>query len=424
MSRGMGRLRWRSTRPTPGNSIPSGSTVQARRSPIVQSNPSSSLAGGDQVIGVDGFGHYEQSGGSNTISAYQGFDDQNLVLGLNPGSQGTYVMSGGTLSISSHRFDGGLRIGQRGQGTVDLSGGTLQVNGGISIGNGGTGALNQTGGSITVGSPAAGFGFMLGRVAGASGTYHLSNANGPASLVIHGNIILGFEGNGTFVQENSDVTLLSPNGNAGIVFVSQSPTATGHYTIGGGTLTATGVILGGDTQHADGGSGTLTVNGGTVNGGLVVWDNGTVVLNGGTINTCGAPPCGPDPSDNVINNGVINNNGGTLNVGGRIYSTNGTAQAPSRGIAGSGFAGKAGDGTGETLVGSALVNQDRRPLDLRRPQQCPIDNGPDRWRRCHLRRDLAGWRLEPRRHRKRHARHPRRHDRRERPRDAWCVEAQ
>ena len=99
-----------------------------------QNSSSSALFSGDQIIGSSGTGRYEQSAGSNTISHYQGFTDQRLELGQFAGSSGTYVMSGVTLSITSNRFNGGLLVGQAGQGTFDLSGGSVFVDANVGIG--------------------------------------------------------------------------------------------------------------------------------------------------------------------------------------------------------------------------------------------------------------------------------------------------
>ena len=57
--------------------------------------PSGSLASPNQYIGYSATGSFTQSGGTNSLS-------NNLFLGYNAGSNGTYSLSGGSL-FCEHR---------------------------------------------------------------------------------------------------------------------------------------------------------------------------------------------------------------------------------------------------------------------------------------------------------------------------------
>ncbi len=88
-------------------------------------------ASSEERIGNSAIGQFTQSGGTNFVGL--------LFLGYSAGSNGTYNLSGGTLT-------GGIEvIGNNGTGTFNLSGGTLTVNGGITNND----TLNYSGGTLT-----------------------------------------------------------------------------------------------------------------------------------------------------------------------------------------------------------------------------------------------------------------------------------
>ena len=68
-------------------------------------------------MGYNGTGTFTQSGGTNTISATL----RGLYLGYNPGSSGSYTLSGGSLS-SEYEF-----VGYYGTGNFTQSGGTNTI---------------------------------------------------------------------------------------------------------------------------------------------------------------------------------------------------------------------------------------------------------------------------------------------------------
>ena len=114
-----------------------------------------------ETIGVSGAGTFNQSGGANTVPASA---VGSLALGINPGSVGTYNLSGnGALGSTVHEY----------------------------VGYGGTGVFNQTGGTHSMSG--AGKNLYLGFNAASVGTYTISNA---ATLTAGNDVIVGTLGHG------------------------------------------------------------------------------------------------------------------------------------------------------------------------------------------------------------------------------------
>ena len=162
---------------------------------------------GAVIVGDNGTGYFNQSGGTSTIVSSDA-----LAVGLNVGSNGTYTMTGGTLSAGGHEFIGDLGIGTfthsagtntigsgsflilgavtGSTGTYNLSDtGILNTNGEEYIGDEGTGTFNQTGGAHNVKS---GHSINIAFVGGASGTYNLSGG----SANVSGNVYVGGSSDG------------------------------------------------------------------------------------------------------------------------------------------------------------------------------------------------------------------------------------
>ena len=108
-----------------------------------------------ECVGYSGMGAFTQSGGTNSIGPYYG----SLYLGYNPGSSGTYNLSGSGL----------------------LSPGISEY-----VGFSGTGSFTQSGGTNSLGNSND---LYLGGEAGGSGTYNLSGS---------GLLTVGYEFLGTF----------------------------------------------------------------------------------------------------------------------------------------------------------------------------------------------------------------------------------
>jgi len=251
-------------------------------------------AGYHEYIGYSGTGTFTQTGGTHTVN-------NNLYLGYNPRSSGTYALDEtGSLNAGTTGFDYPEYIGYSGTGTFKQTGGTHTtfgtlylgynadsrgtydlrgtgaLNAGMSwsgypeyIGYSGTGSFTQTGGTHTI------FGSLyLGYNAGSSGTYELSGtgvlctATDAFSHVEH----IGWSGTGAFIQTGGSHTLSGPMFVGGF-FVGGS----GTYTLSSGELNAkSSEGIGGN------GAGTFIQTGGTntVGGSLTVGPLGTYELGG------------------------------------------------------------------------------------------------------------------------------------------------
>jgi hypothetical protein len=293
---------------------------------------------GFEIVGHNGLGLFNQSGGTNTVSGENG-----LFLGFNTGATGTYLMTGGTLTVAQAESIGyngygifnqsggintvstaGLFVGNTstGTGTYTLSGnGSLVISSYDYVGFFGTGTFIQSGGTVTVGND-----LNVGARGGAVGNYQLSgsgtlnvsgneyvpysgvanfvqsggtnsvqqyfgvgfNSDGTGTFTLSGGTLsdqiaefIGAFGTGTFVQTNGTNTI--NNGYA--LYLGYSGGASGTYNLSGGTLNAIANIFVGGNDGGPGGSGTLTVSGTghlSVGGSLVIYPGGQVNINGGT----------------------------------------------------------------------------------------------------------------------------------------------
>ena len=270
------------------------------------------------VIGDQGTGVVNQSGNS-TVNAYY------LNVGNTSTGNGTYNLSGGTLGANAGSIqtwyigNSGtgsftqtsgtvtvpriLDLGETattGNGTYTISGGTLSTGGGnssyaMNVGDNGTGSLTASGtASVTAGS------LILGNNTGSTGSGSLS---GTATLTINGNgknLTVGNSGSGT----------LTLAGNT--VYISDSGTTT--------TVRSTSGVSG-----AMSGYGTFTVGGNT--GTLI--NNGTITANGGILDLTGftggthISQAITNTIANVTTNGWYAKNGGQLKLA-PIYTGGGT----------------------------------------------------------------------------------------------------
>ena len=142
-----------------------------------------------EVLGNAGTGSFTQSGGSNTVAT-------TLYLGYFSGSTGTYTLSGGSLSASSQY-----------------------------VGNSGTGSFTQSGGSNTVFTA-----MYLGNSAGGSGSYSLSGTG----LLSAAAEYVGYWGTGSFTQSGGSNTVSTSTG----LCLGYQVGGSGSYLLSGGQLTA------------------------------------------------------------------------------------------------------------------------------------------------------------------------------------------
>jgi hypothetical protein len=270
---------------------------------------------------------FEHNGGTHTNNGL-------FIVGNSGGSDydTIYNISGATAVANFND----LIVGGFGIGILNQSDGTVNVAGTLTIGDGPNidplrryGEYNLSGGAlvadnnVVIGAGNSGFAGQPGGL----GTFNLTGG----TVDVGGNLILGQAGSigggtGTFVQDSGDVTV------TGGTFVGGGGDfgGTGTYTMNGGTLTTGALVV----AQANA-TGTFNQSGGTVtvNGFLTVGEgaasSGEYNLSGGVL-TAGNTIIGGallvEPSGGV---GVINQTGGTfetnfLNVGGGGFARKGT----------------------------------------------------------------------------------------------------
>ena len=221
---------------------------------VVALKDSESLA--EHNLTINSNGRFTQTGGAHTVSGAM----------INNGS---YRLSGGSLSAASETVGGGFGYGA--SSNFSQSGGTNIVNGTLAVGstagsNGtynliagalsainevvgdaGAGAFNQSGGTNTVGGT-----LTVGGQLGGQGTYSLS-----AGALTAASEIIGDAGNGTFTQGSGNFGYSSTNQVDGTLTLGKQVGGSGTYNLYAGALSAGAEIIG------DGGSGSFYQNGGT-----------------------------------------------------------------------------------------------------------------------------------------------------------------
>jgi hypothetical protein len=183
-----------------------------------------------------------------------------LFLGLNAGSAGTFNISGGQLSFNA-------------EGTS------------IYVGLNGNGTFNQTGGTVV--GPSDGM-TIGGTSTTSAGTYNLS----AGSLSLPNALIVGWlSGTGTFNQSGGTNTVTGVDATPALILGYQSPTV-GNYNLSGGALLASGGLE--YIGENGGATGTFTQTGGTntISGGYdlaiaAFGGNGSYTLSGGTVYASG-----------------------------------------------------------------------------------------------------------------------------------------
>ncbi|MFH1549477.1 MAG: hypothetical protein ABIH04_02850 [Planctomycetota bacterium] len=240
--------------------------------------------GNCEYIGHYGTGEFNQDGGTHTVSNY-------LYLGYKSGSSGTYNQTGGTHTVSNS-----LRLGDESgsNGTYNLSAGILSVSSSGIIGSYGTGEFNQTGGSHTVNY------ITLGYWSGSSGTYNLS----AGELSVGSSEYIGqYDGMGEFNQTGGTHTV-------GYLYVKDNSS----YTLSGGTLSIGDNAEVYGSFHFTDDAWTLNVNGGLANFEDAVIDGAGSASFTSAVNSLTIFPTGFDTAQFVSYNplGLVHIAGSTL----------------------------------------------------------------------------------------------------------------
>jgi hypothetical protein len=294
-----------------------------------------------QFVGLNGTGTFNQTGGTNTIDSIGlGNGYGALNVGSGPGGVGNYTLNGGSVSVLVDPLAVGFTAGSK--GTFNLMSGSLSSQGDEDVGYSGTGTFNQTGGTNTVTSG----NLVVGAFAGSVGTYTLSAGSASTShnvMVGPGGVgVLTVTGTGVLTT-NSLQVFRSPTTPGTVVNLTGGTINTSALNLNGtlaafnwtgGTLnltsdvtwdsaadpTTTSSAFGpslvlNNTQTLSvagneilGGVGPfgLTLNGGsmhTVAGSITISATGTLTLNGGTLNV-----------GTLVNSGTFNFIAGTLGI--------------------------------------------------------------------------------------------------------------
>jgi len=181
---------------------------------------------GEVKIGTSGSGYFNQSGGEFQLMGA-------LYLGDQSGSYGEYNLTGGVITgveVSTGVYDEGVELFETHYG-------------GIALGEwGGTGVFNQSGDSyVRIDS------LELARQANSTGRYTLEEGE----LTILSYEKIGLNGEGALTQNGGTHTV------EGELTLGVEPAGYGMYSLHGGELTASAVIVG------DYGTGAFTQDGGT-----------------------------------------------------------------------------------------------------------------------------------------------------------------
>jgi len=205
----------------------------------------------------------------------------NLFVGDDPGGAATFVMTGGSLTLSKRNLKFGLD-GAQGAGTI--SNAVVSVDGDLYIGQkaDSVGTLSLIDSTVTIGDD-----FRTG-LEGGTGTTTVSGT----TIDGQSDMRVGSGGShGTFTFSSGTIST------RGAVDIGRGAGGVGEFTMTDGTLN----VAGGDTINAlrfgyQGGQGTGTISGGTVNaaGNLVIGNN-----------VAGDPPVGAQGLLTLID-GVIN----------------------------------------------------------------------------------------------------------------------
>ena len=210
-------------------------------------DPSSFIlnVGQNLIVGHAGSGHFGQSGGTVTV-----YND--LILGYQAGSYGSYNFEESGANTSSLKVKGNLIVGDAGYGYFNQSGGTvtvvkdlilgyqggssgeyyfdyekkntssLEVTGNLIVGHAGSGYFEQSAGQVTVGQN-----LILGnQTSDSSGRYFISGTPESSILNVTGNLIVGHAGSGYFEQSGGQVTV-----GRDLILGNLTPDSSGTYNL-------------------------------------------------------------------------------------------------------------------------------------------------------------------------------------------------
>jgi hypothetical protein len=277
--------------------LSSGGLVVADLGPATYNLRGGMLSAAVESVGSGSNGSFVQSGGTNTVTSGL-FKLGSLTLGVKPGAVGSYELSGDSTSVLNADVE---LIGPAGEGTLKQTGG-INVSGEQIVGLNGIGKVDQSGGNSSTAV------LLVGEGHGGSGTYTLS---GNATLNADSETI----GSGAFLRATSGSFTQDGGTNTvkGTLLINDDTAPSSRYTSNGGTLQAASIVNHGILELFGG-----NVKAGTLeNFGTLTYALGSLQANvtnesGGFFKTVGA---GMRPAL-VLNGSFDNLAGATLDVSG------------------------------------------------------------------------------------------------------------
>ena len=338
-------------------------------------------------VGYSGAGTLTQSAGVNQSPS----PSSGIYVGCNAGSNGCYLITGGTASAGCEYVgysgtgtfvqSGGvnnipgvwtsctLYVGDLAgsNGAYDLSGSGLLSAYRVNVGNSGVGVFTQSGGTNTVSSY-----LTLGASTGGSGSYILSD--GVLSAPGRGHRQLG---RGAFTQTGGTNTVSTD------INLAYQPGSSGIYSLGGtGNLASRAIYVGyygAGTFSQSGGSNTIGFGDDSVSGLYIAYNsgaNGVVNQSGGTNTISGSlylacnsgatatyalsgtgSLSAPTQYVGYGGSGTFNHSGGTNSVSGNLYLAYGSASSGVYSLSGTGKLSATNEYVGYGASATATFNQ-------------------------------------------------------------------
>ena len=308
------------------------------------------LSGASSTLTV--LGHiYVGESGSGTLNQYDGVistPNDNLYIAANSGGAGVYNLAAGTLNTGDIRAGLGgsgtyaqtggvanlrfwLRLGEgaTGTGIDNISGGTVNVGQEIRVGELGTGTLNLSGNALVNGADQLTIGMPIDNSNPATFGSGVVNLSGSTVLNLGGEVHVGGGGGNGVINLGGNAVINVTSAKTFDIGDSLNTFANGNFGASNGTLNQTGGTINtaggefwvgeydnsGETTAVGVNTGVYNLSGGVLNQSnwLAVGragGSGTVSMTGGTINKTGS-------GNNIIvgslgGNGVWNMNGGLI----------------------------------------------------------------------------------------------------------------
>jgi len=258
------------------------------------------------LLTVDGdFNSGDNGSGTTTVAAGGQIQAMTLYVGKYGSVSGMLTQSGGT--VSGLAGGGDWRIGGGGSSSDSAAVGVYNMQAGLltplynfQVGAFGHGTLTQTGGTVHV----PGY-LSIGRFSGGVGTYNMSSGNGRLVATETPYLIVGEQGTGTLLVGGASMVT------ANAISLAHNG-GTGTLTQSGGTVNAGAeVVFGADNA---GGTGTYQLNGGLLLAGSVARVSGTSIFDfsGGTLQATAASTA----LMTGLTTANVRNGGGTIDNGG------------------------------------------------------------------------------------------------------------